>query len=70
MTQTCPVEGCGAPVAAGSRTQVCRRHIHSAPFCACRQCAGLSGPIRIKSRAEMVAEGLLPRVPLFRFKEP
>ena len=74
----CAHPGCGAEIIANSKTGVCKQHFHS-PECRCRQCEGLRAGGEywgshdrtvIKTRAQMVAEGLLPETPMFGYAGP
>lgn len=63
MTEkTCAVPDCGNTFWDRNTTGVCRDHAHAKPFCQCIQCAtGRHKTYRVKTRAEMVEEGLLPK---------
>lgn len=74
----CAHPDCLAEIAATSKTAVCKRHFHSGE-CRCRQCEGRRAGGEywgshdrtvIKTRAQLVAEGLLPEAPLFRLENP
>ena len=74
----CAHPGCGAEIIANSKTGVCKQHFHS-PECRCRQCEGRRAGGEywgshdrtvIKTRAQMVAEGLLPEAPMFGYAGP
>lgn len=66
MTRRCSVPDCEAGLHQMTRAGVCHRHIHRKGYCACRQCSSVEKrAMRVKTRAEMVAEGLLPREPVF-----
>ena len=56
----CRVPGCGAKLYSGNRNGVCRAHNHRKPHCLCVQCTGIVPEYRVKTRPEMVQEGLLP----------
>ena len=64
MTMFCAHPGCIAALYAGNVSGVCRDHMHG-DACRCAQClrprskAGKRVRWRVKSRVEMVAEGLL-----------
>ena len=55
----CHYPGCEHPISTNSKTGMCRDHVHK-PGCRCKQCQGLIVRYRIKTRAVMQAEGLLP----------
>jgi len=55
----CHHPGCDRHIAANSKTGRCRNHAYKPGWC-CKQCQGLIIRYRIKTRAEMQAEGLLP----------
>lgn len=62
---TCAHPGCNRRLHDRNATNVCRDHIHS-DQCACLQCLGQAkAKLRVRSRAEMVALGLLPEKRVF-----
>ena len=78
MAMVCAHLGCCAEISPGSKTGVCKQHFHS-PECRCRQCEGRRAGGEywachdrtvIKTRAQMVAEGLLPETPMFGYAGP
>ena len=78
MAMVCAHPGCCAEISPGSKTGVCRSHCHQSG-CRCRQCAGRAAGkdfwdchdrTVIKTRAQMVAEVLLPEAPMFGYAGP
>ena len=69
--RTCAVPGCDRTLYPRNWTGVCRAHNHAAGFCGCAQCSPEStppqkpGPYRVRTRDELVNEGLLPERPVF-----
>jgi predicted amidophosphoribosyltransferase len=60
---TCKV--CGAELYFTNRSGVCRDHMHS-DSCQCEQCqTGQKSKLRIRTRAELVQMGLLPKQRIF-----
>ena len=58
----CCYPGCFKELGERNRAKVCVKHLHQYPHCACGQCvhSGNRQRLRIKTREEMVKEGLLP----------
>ena len=55
----CAVPGCVNMLWSGNSTGVCREHTHAAGYCGCTRCTGAERPkYRVKTRQDMVAEGL------------
>jgi hypothetical protein len=51
----CPVEGCTRMIRRGSKTGVCRDHVHRRPHCRCAQCRGEGRRYRVRTREEIRA---------------
>jgi hypothetical protein len=68
----CAVPGCWNRLSEANTTGVCRQHNHYPDRCGCAQCRQGEVPrYRIKTRAELVAEGLLlPEPPLTPVPSP
>jgi len=64
--RACAVPGCKNALYSGNRTGVCRAHNHTKGYCLCVQCGYKPGDhpprptYRVKTEAELEAEGLLP----------
>lgn len=68
----CAHEGCDNTVWAMSVAGVCRQHMHR-QGCGCGWCKPMDGRrvrlrYRLKTRAELVAEGLLPEGPILTYE--
>lgn len=62
---TCAHPDCHTALRDSNVTGVCTSHIHS-KFCQCKQCLGMGRTQwRVRTRAEMVALGLLPERRVF-----
>lgn len=61
----CKVPHCGNELHPKNEIGVCKGHIHMPGHCGCLQCRGLSKKrrYRVKTREELIEEGLLPRDP-------
>lgn len=57
----CRVKGCTETVSPTNTTKVCIAHMHVKPYCQCDWCRSKRGNkrVRIKTRMELKAEGLL-----------
>lgn len=62
---TCAHPGCINRLRDTNVTNVCRDHMHS-KYCSCLQCIGGEKPRwRVRTRAELVEMGLLPKQRIF-----
>lgn len=65
MITLCAVPDCRIQISERSLTGVCREHTHRKGYCACRQCRKGKSELRLKTREELIEEGLLLKDGLF-----
>ena len=62
----CAAPECNVILSAANKIGVCPRHIHT-EHCRCIDCqTGAKSTLRVRTRAELVKMGLLPKTPMFR----